>query len=80
MTEPSDVAQNAPHSKYEYVHAIVRLDPHMLEPENRFTVVKILRSEGEARREASRLNQLNESKGCTYAVQVTRLSRTLHLK
>jgi hypothetical protein len=74
VTKSSNVAPDSAHSRYEHVYAVIRLDPDMLEPENRFTVVKVLRSEDDARREASRLNQLNESKGCTYTVQVTRLA------
>lgn len=68
MTQP--VARSR---EREQVFAIVRVDADMLEPENQFTVTKVVRSESFAASEAARLNALNASKGARYFVQVTRL-------
>jgi len=61
-----------PHSKYQHVYAVVRLDLDMSR-ENSFTVVKVLTSKESADQEVSRLNHLNGEKGARYEVQTTRL-------
>lgn len=57
----------------EHVWAIIRVRSEITNPEWHITVTKILRSQAAAEREVARLNGLNESKGCRYFWQVTRL-------
>jgi len=73
MANPSEI--NEPHSKFQHVYAVVRIDTPVSQeqPENSIAVVKVLSSCIAAKDEASRLNKVNESKGCVYAVYTTRL-------
>jgi hypothetical protein len=57
----------------EHVWAVIRVEPEITNPEWHITVTKILRSQAAAERKVARLNALNESKGCRYFRQVTRL-------
>ena len=57
----------------EHVWAIIRVEREITNPEWHITVTRILRSQAAAEREVARLNALNESKGCRYFCQVTRL-------
>ena len=57
----------------EHVWAIIRVEREITNPEWHITVTKILRSQAAAEREVARLNALNESKGCRYFSQITRL-------
>lgn len=57
----------------EHVWAIIRVEREITNPEWHITVTKILRSQAAAEQEVARLNVLNESKGCRYFCQTTRL-------
>ena len=72
------VTSNKPHSKFSHVYALVRIDAPLSadSPENSISVVKVLRSEEAAEKEALRLRDLNKGKGCAYHVYVTRLIET----
>jgi hypothetical protein len=63
-----------PHSKYPHVYAIVRFDLPVNQgnPENSVSVVKVFSSRVLAEQEASRLNEINQEKGCLYVVQITK--------
>jgi hypothetical protein len=63
-----------PHSKYPHVYVIVRFDlpVSQSDPENSVSVVKVLSSKVSAEQEASRLNEINQGKGCFYVVRITK--------
>jgi hypothetical protein len=67
-------ADTRPNSKFIHLYAIVRfdlpIDPEL--PMNSVAVVKVFSSQDAANQEASRLNQVNESKNCKYEVCLTR--------
>jgi hypothetical protein len=65
-----------PHSRYQHVYAIVRLDSQM-SLENCATVVKVFPSRVLAEQEACRLREVNKGKHCIYSVQVTRFVEAL---
>jgi len=66
---------NKPHSRFKHVYAVVRIDlpPDESTPENSVTVIKVFSSETAAKREVSRLNKLNQEKGCKYVMNITRM-------
>jgi len=68
-------APDLPHSKYQHVYPIVRIDTPLQQsaPEDKITVVKVLTSQGAAEAEVSRLNQINVEKSCTYFYCTSRL-------
>jgi len=68
-------APDRPHAKYEHVYPIVRIDLPLTDrnPTDRVTVVKVLTSQKGAEIEASRLNQINADKSCTYFYCTSRL-------
>ena len=63
-------------SKFQHLYAVVRIDlPVNLDnPENSIAVVKVHSAKEHADSEASRLNALNQKKGCSYIVYTTRLA------
>jgi hypothetical protein len=74
------VDNNKPHSKFQHLYVIVRIDlpVNQQNPENSISVVKALSSKMIAEQEVSRLNKLNSEKGCRYVVQVTRMMPSVH--
>jgi hypothetical protein len=68
-------ARDQPHAKYQHVYPIVRIDLPIDDRNltNRVTVVKVLTSQQGAEIEASRLNQINADKSCTYFYCTSRL-------
>ena len=66
---------NKPHSRYEHVYALVRIDLPVDQtlPENSVAVVKVLCSQDLAQQEAARLNEVNKDKGCLYVIYTSRL-------
>lgn len=72
------VMERAPdrsHSKYRHVYPIVRIDTpfDQVHPTNTVAVVKVLTSQIAAEAEASRLNQINAEKSCSYFCCTSRL-------
>ena len=67
---------NTPHSKHTHVHAVVRYDFDLEEPENRIAIPKVFESAEQARAEVDRLNELNADKKCRYFAVVTRLVKS----
>lgn len=57
------------------VYAVIRLDPDPIEPEDGFTIVKIVEDEDLAATETARLNDVNREKGCRYFYQLARLEK-----
>jgi hypothetical protein len=68
-------APDRPHSKYEHVYPIVRIDLPLDSPDptNKVTVAKVLTSQAAAENEAARLNQINADKSCVYFYCTSRL-------
>ncbi len=68
-------APDSPHSKYQHVYPIVRIDTPLDQgdPESKISVVKVLTSQVAAEAEVSRLNQINADKSCTYFYCTSRL-------
>ena len=68
-------APDTPHSKYQHVYPIVRIDTPIdqTDPTSRITVVKVLTSQVAAEAEVSRLNQVNAEKSCIYFCCTSRL-------
>jgi hypothetical protein len=66
---------NKPHSKYEHVFAVVRIDEDLAQggSDNANYITKVLRNQEDAEREVERLNHLNQSKGFRYFWQLTRI-------
>lgn len=65
--------QATPHSRHAHVYAVIRWDEDGNGPEEQITITKVLRTQEHARSEVDRLNALNQSKGCRYFYQVSRL-------
>ena len=61
-------APDQPHSKFEHVYPIVRVDTpfNQTNPTNTVAVVKVLTSQADAEVEVARLNELNANKRCVY--------------
>jgi hypothetical protein len=57
--------------------AIVRVEAEIERDEERFTVTRIVWDEDVAEAEVSRLNELNDDKGCRYFWQATRAQARL---
>jgi hypothetical protein len=68
-------APDRPHSKFEHVYPIVRVDLPFDEayPTNTVAVVKVLATQEEAEAEVARLNKLGGDKACTYFFCTSRL-------
>jgi len=71
-----DSAPDQPHSRYEHVYPIVRVDLYIdaqVSPEHAFSIVKVLTSKAAAELETARLIDLNKGKECKYFFAVSRL-------
>jgi hypothetical protein len=68
-------APDKPHSKYQHVYPIVRIDKPFgsVDPTNQIMVVKVLTSQEAAEVEVSRLNKVNADKSCQYFYCTSRL-------
>jgi hypothetical protein len=66
---------NRPHSRFEHVFAVVRIEGDLVKNggENAVYVTRIFRRQEDAEQEVARLNELNQHKGCRYFWQLTRL-------
>jgi hypothetical protein len=68
-------APDQPHSKFEHVYPIVRVDTPFDQtyPTNTVAVAKVLTSQADAEVEVARLNELNANKSCVYFYCTSRL-------
>jgi len=68
-------APNRPHSKYQPVYPILRINIPFDErhPTDTATVVEVLTSQESAKAEVARLNRVNAEKSCTYFYCTCRL-------
>ena len=66
---------DTPNAKFSHVYAVLRFDfpVDTANPENTVTVVKVFESKAVAEAKVSRLNAINQEKGCIYKVHVSRL-------
>jgi hypothetical protein len=80
MTKKQMSENEKPHSRFQHIYAILRIDLPVGQenPENSVSVVKVFSSKVSAEKEVSRLNELNSEKGCRYVLQTTRLMPSIN--